>query len=380
MTGLAIAAAAGVAIASMARRSNDRPRGQLASNAESLPESLPRALPEAVSVVMSPSATAVLTRGGRAHRLSSARTLEITSGTLTVETTSDLVSVRAPRGNFTVSAMQAKFAVAVHDLQPRVEVFTGLVWVQPDSARVQAVVAPGTWTAGSGSAAGSPPASDVGQASGRTRPAPSQLVARRPGASAAAAHPPRSATNRREETSSMAVTPPGTASEPARPVEPAPTIDLYARAEAALAHGDLAGARTALEELLATQPADSRANLARLDLARIAQRAGDVATTRAYASVVASTAEEPALREAGQHLLCRIAVSADPDEARACARSYRRLFPDSSRQAEMMALEASLTIDDCAARPLLVEYLSRFAGGPYADDAGRRLAECPAPR
>lgn len=144
--------------------------------------------------------------------------------------------------------------------------------------------------------------------------------------------------------------------------------------------GDVTGARTALEELLSARPADPRADLARLDLARIAERAGDLATTRAHAGVVASTAREPALREAGQHLLCRAVVRIDQAEGRACARSYRRLYPRSSRLAEMLALEASLTPDDCAARPLLTEYLAGFPRGPYAEDARRRLAACRASR
>jgi hypothetical protein len=393
------------------------PGGRVAQAVE--PVELPPTVPVAIG-----DATVVLDRGAGARVVSAIRTVELATGSVRIAAGRELVAVRPRGARFTVTAMYATFAVTSHGSASRLDVYTGVVWVRDDDGGTRAVTAPASWTTGmlavrdpvtgavEAALAPSPAASLDSSEVGRARataplepppaPAPPLAATSQPAATArgAAPTPPLPATDHRApHTASLAGPPvapsappvtghaapapgpsPAAGASPERPVGAAGSSpearDRYAAAEAALARGDLEAAREALAQVLAAAPIGARADLARLDLARIAWRRHDAAEARAYAERVATTADSAALREAGHHLWCRIDAATDPAGGRACARAYRAAYPTSPRQAEMLALEASSITDPCEARPLLTEYLARFPGGAYAATATVRVAAC----
>ncbi|MCC6994469.1 MAG: tetratricopeptide repeat protein [Deltaproteobacteria bacterium] len=157
-----------------------------------------------------------------------------------------------------------------------------------------------------------------------------------------------------------------------------PAETTYARAEAAMRDGDLVAARATLLELIRRFPRDPLAAAARYDLARLAFRAGDHSEATRQLDALGSARPSATLAEMASYLRCRVALQAGHSaDATRCLSSFRSDHPSSPHDAEALALLAELARADCTrARPLLVEYLERYPGGPFASEAIRREARC----
>jgi len=122
--------------------------------------------------------------------------------------------------------------------------------------------------------------------------------------------------------------------------------ELFREADRALAAGDRDSARTALLAIVRDRPADTVADAARIDLATLALQAGELNSARRYLDDVRGEAvAEPAAR-----LRCRVEVAAHDPQAAGCLAAFRRRFPGSPYDVEMMLEEAVLRADegDCA--------------------------------
>jgi hypothetical protein len=144
--------------------------------------------------------------------------------------------------------------------------------------------------------------------------------------------------------------------------------------------GDRDGARALLVEVVRRFPDDPLADAALYELARLARAGGDDAGAAAFLDELLARDRDPALREPARYLRCRIEVdAARADAAAACLAAFRRDFPRSPHDAEVLALlvgYAHARGDCAAAAPLAREYLRRHPGGPFADGARDRLARC----
>jgi Tfp pilus assembly protein PilF len=153
---------------------------------------------------------------------------------------------------------------------------------------------------------------------------------------------------------------------------------LYAQAEAAMRAGEHAVARAHLSELVRRFPSDGLADAALLDLARLAKEEGQPAAARSYLDTLLSRHQEQALLEPARYLRCRLDVdSRQYAQAATCLTGFRRDFPTSPHDAEVLALLIGLwqSEGDCQrAIPLLDEYQRRYPKGPL--DARVRRARC----
>jgi hypothetical protein len=151
--------------------------------------------------------------------------------------------------------------------------------------------------------------------------------------------------------------PPEPERRPAAP-GPDPAGDRAARYAAVerLMVSDVAGARAALRALVAEAPGAPEAAPALLDLARLAASAGDGGAARAALDQLAAHPGAAALAMPATYLRCTLEQT-DPAR-RACLAGFRAAFPDSPRDADVLARLAAATagIGACdAALQLLVE-------------------------
>jgi hypothetical protein len=179
-----------------------------------------------------------------------------------------------------------------------------------------------------------------------------------------------------------AVPAPHLAPRPTTTVDPAPpsvdTAGRYAAIERLMVR-DPAAARTALRALVADAPTSPEAASALLDLARLAAAAADAATARAALDQLERHPDAAALAMPARYLRCTLEQT-DPGR-RACLYGFRTAFPDSPRDAEVLARLAIMTAHDgdCrAALPLLAEYQRRYSERPAAAAVRAWTAHCQA--
>jgi TolA-binding protein len=178
----------------------------------------------------------------------------------------------------------------------------------------------------------------------------------------------------------VAVLPEPAPEPPAEPIAPpAPTaVQLYEQAEAAMRAHQPRAARDALQRLIERFPDDREAELGRYDLARLAFEAGEWQAADEQLAALRGTTD-PALAELSGSLDCRVAYARrELARAATCFETFRRRYPRSPHDGEMLARLAALRFDEgCErARPLLAEYLARYPRGTFAATAARGLERC----
>ena len=144
---------------------------------------------------------------------------------------------------------------------------------------------------------------------------------------------------------------------------PADPATRYRAAERLLLR-DPAAARASLSALIADAPSAPEAAPALLDLARLAIAAGDAVAAHAALDRLAAHPAAAALAMPATYLRCVIERSAPT--LRTCLAGFRAAFPDSPRDADVLARLAAATAaaGDCAAAlPLIAEYLRRYPAG-----------------
>ena len=194
-----------------------------------------------------------------------------------------------------------------------------------------------------------------------------------PGGSAAAAAAPVA-----NASIAVAAPPSETAAASAAAVAPPTPAERYAAAERLIAR-DAAAARAALRALVAETPEAPEAAPALLDLARLAAAAGDEVAAQAALAQLSAHPRASALAMPAAHLRCTLERTRDG--YRMCLASFRAAFPDSPRDAEVLAGLAIATArgGDCAAAlPLLAESVRRYPRGPNAADVRGWRAHCEA--
>jgi hypothetical protein len=187
-----------------------------------------------------------------------------------------------------------------------------------------------------------------------------------------------------------AIAPPALSAEPAPPLAPhpspaleraSPPVDTAARYAAIeqLMVRDPAAARAALRALVADAPTSPETASALLDLARLAAAAADDTVARTALDQLDRHPDAAALAMPARYLRCTMEQT-DPGR-RACLTGFRAAFPDSPRDAEVLARLAIVTArdGDCrAALPLLAEYRRRYPSGSSAADMRAWTAHCQA--
>jgi hypothetical protein len=158
----------------------------------------------------------------------------------------------------------------------------------------------------------------------------------------------------------------------------APELEsLYAAAEEAMRGGAREQARRALLEIVAREPHGARAEAALLDLARLSLAEGNAGDARRHLARIQEPVTDPALAEPADHLRCQIDLQVgDFAAAHVCLTTFRRRHPGSPHDAEALSMLAAHEGSCARARPLLEEYLHRYARSPFAAAARARLAAC----
>jgi hypothetical protein len=162
----------------------------------------------------------------------------------------------------------------------------------------------------------------------------------------------------------------------AKPAPPASADTLYATAEAALARGNEVAAEHALDELIARFPASAVVDQALYERATLAYRRHAYAQAQAALAGLARVASTP-LAEPGAYLACRIAVETHDSSARACIVGYRRAYPRSPHDLDLLGwlIEAAVHDGGCAAAAPLLGELGTAYGASKLAHAWR--ARCP---
>jgi TolA-binding protein len=174
-------------------------------------------------------------------------------------------------------------------------------------------------------------------------------------------------------------TPTTTTASEEMPVDESPAA-MYAAAEAALRAGDRDEAQAIWTRLIDRHPKSSHASSAMYDLAGLARARGDIVDAQAWLTRLLDRAPPDSLREPALYLSCRLDADAHPSTAAACFERFRRNYPDSAHDAEVLAwlaAQAEKSEGCAAARPIAEEYLRRHPGGAFADRAAT-LAACTA--
>jgi TolA-binding protein len=160
-------------------------------------------------------------------------------------------------------------------------------------------------------------------------------------------------------------------------IEPELTAEaLYARAEEALRAGDRDRAKDELRSLVRRFPEDALASAALYELARMSE-SGEA---RGYLEELLSRRSDRGIEEPARYLLCRSYVdSSSVSAALSCFSAFRRSFPDSAHDHEVLAAIAVLAekVGGCAsALPWLEEYLRSYPTGRFAAQAEARRSAC----
>ena len=162
--------------------------------------------------------------------------------------------------------------------------------------------------------------------------------------------------------------------------EPPRARALYLQAEAAMRRHDSAEVRALLERLVAECPGDSLVDVARYELAQLAVNRRDWTAAIAGFSQVGSHAHEPAVREAAAFAACDTNVVAQrKEEAYACLRAFRGTYPQSVRDAEVLAQLVALASHrgDCRkAVEWADEYAHRYPSGTFSADVATQRQRC----
>ncbi|HEY4182879.1 MAG TPA: outer membrane protein assembly factor BamD [Kofleriaceae bacterium] len=169
---------------------------------------------------------------------------------------------------------------------------------------------------------------------------------------------------------------PAAVPDPAVAVPARDASQLYADAERRLGTGDRTGAERALDELLEEFPDSPQAASALYDLANLARARGDLAAARSALDRLVAL-DATALREPASYLRCRVDVESKRDAA-PCFRAFRRAFPSSAHDAEVLAwlVGHASTAEGCVAtRALADEYLRSYPTDKFAGEA-RKAAAC----
>lgn len=174
------------------------------------------------------------------------------------------------------------------------------------------------------------------------------------------------------------VSPPPAATPP--PTAPSPSAEeMYRVAETALGAHDLAAADRALARLIDEHPKASLVDQALYERARIAYRRHAWAQAQRHLDRLATLARSP-LTEAGAYLACRVAVEAHDDTAAQCLASYRRSYPSSPHDLDVLGLlvAAQHRAGGCRrAAPQIDELARRYAAETLAKAWRARCPESP---
>jgi ferric-dicitrate binding protein FerR (iron transport regulator) len=173
--------------------------------------------------------------------------------------------------------------------------------------------------------------------------------------------------------------PPQTAPPPATPPPIArPTADeLYRAAERALANRDTTGADRALEQLITDYPTSPLGEQALYERARLAHQKRAWASARRHLDRLLAL-PQPRLVEPARYLVCRIAVEAGDGEATSCLVGYRKAYPRSPHDVDVLGLliEREHERGGCAAAAWHIDELARLH--PRSELARAWRARCEA--
>lgn len=137
---------------------------------------------------------------------------------------------------------------------------------------------------------------------------------------------------------------------------------LYTSAESSLAHGNPSAADRTLSQLLTSFPDSPLADQALYERARIAYQRHAYSDARAHLARLAQLTSS-ALAEPGAYLTCRIAFETHDSGAEPCLHAYRKSYPRSPHDLDVLGLLAELAYHDqqCAgAAPLVAELARRY--------------------
>jgi TolA-binding protein len=175
-------------------------------------------------------------------------------------------------------------------------------------------------------------------------------------------------------------------SPPAAPPPPQPTPQpppaspdtLYASAETALTHGDRAVAERVLGDLIARYPTAPIVDQALYERAQLAYGRHAYQDAQAALASLARIPSTP-LADPGAYLACRIAVETHDSGAHACIVAYRRAYPRSPHDLDLLGwlVDEAMRNGGCARAAALVDELTKS----YASSALARTwrARCTKP-
>ncbi|MEJ7597603.1 MAG: FecR domain-containing protein [Kofleriaceae bacterium] len=173
-----------------------------------------------------------------------------------------------------------------------------------------------------------------------------------------------------------AVAPP-TSSPPSPPPATPPTDDeLYRAAELALADRNPAAADRALDRLVTEHPGSPLVEQALYDRARLAHHKRAWGAARRHLDRLLAL-PAPRLAEPARYLACRIAVEARDGEAASCLAEYRKMYPHSPHQRDVLGMLVQLehASGGCSAAAPRIRELVRAYGSSELAVAWR--ARCP---
>ncbi len=286
-----------------------------------------RELPSGARLMVSPSANV------RIDSDADGSTIVLVSGRVSVAGSQHAGETRVRAGHVTLRASNAVFAATTQESSLEVRVDVGIVWVKQADGQTDQIGAPIV----------------------RTYALESKKV------------PPSKK---------------GRKSGPTRPQSPPPAVSaesLYLVSEELIASGDLGEGTAMLLRLIHDFPLDRRADTARYDLARVAHRRGHLLRAESLLRQILKSRREPLVIEPAHYLLCRIQFERTTDKAGECATTFRRSYPDSAHDAELLAFMAVWTHQRQGCRPavpMYEEYLREHPRGFFRRKAETAIADC----
>lgn len=168
------------------------------------------------------------------------------------------------------------------------------------------------------------------------------------------------------------------------PQEPPVTTakTLYLEAEVLMTQGRSDEGVEKLRTLLSMFPQDHRVDDAQLDIARIAYRQNDFATSRTFLTPLAQRATKNALSQSAHYLLCRVEIQQKALGRDRCIKSFRATYPASHRDEELLRvqIEVAHKRGGCAAAESLLSEFSRLhATSANAGRLAPHLRRCSEP-